>query len=79
MTPGFENQNYAQALDHLVEEMGELLAAIGKTSRFGPLSYDPTQPPDKQETNIRWVLRELSDVETAIVVFRRLLRETDLV
>lgn len=58
-------------LSHLVEECGELMAAIGKLGRWGPDSVDPTLPESEQVTNIEWVKREMLDVEDAIMRFRR--------
>lgn len=59
--PGFE-----KALAHVVEEAGEVLAAVGKTQRFGPLSVNPLLPPEEQEMNLFWLLRELEDLKSAI-------------
>ncbi len=47
---------------HLTEEAGELVAALGKTARWGPKGTDPTLPEAARETNADWVLRELEDV-----------------
>ena len=51
---------------HVVEEAGEmladlgnLLAAIGKTKRWGWESSDPTIPTHMRETNRDWVRRAL--------------------
>lgn len=59
----------------LIEEMGETNAAIGKAGRWGMGSYDPTVPIAERETNAQWILRELLDVEEAIVHVRRHLEE----
>lgn len=57
-------------LAHVAEECGKLVAAIGKTMRFGPQSVNPELPACDQETNIAWVLREMDDVEISIRRFR---------
>jgi NTP pyrophosphatase (non-canonical NTP hydrolase) len=58
---GFDKQ-----LAHLVEECGEVLAAAGKTQRWGPRSVNPLLPPDQQEANIDWLMREIGDLANAI-------------
>jgi NTP pyrophosphatase (non-canonical NTP hydrolase) len=55
-----------KALAHLVEEMGEVLSAAGKTQRFGLDSYNPYLPPEERETNEQWLLREVGDLKLAI-------------
>lgn len=54
------------ALAHASQEAGELVAAIGKTQCFGLLSVNPLLPPDQQETNAAWVLREMADLRGAL-------------
>lgn len=54
------------AIAHLVEECGEVLAAAGKTQRWGLDSYNPELPIDGRETNQAWLLRELDDLEGSI-------------
>lgn len=56
----------AFAVGKLVEELGELQAALGKTLRWGWLSYNPELAPDDRETNLDWVRREIADVRGAI-------------
>lgn len=53
-------------LAHVVEECGEVLAAAGKTQRWGLSSVDPTLPKEQQETNEAWLRRELADLQEAI-------------
>ena len=48
-----------------VEECGELLAALGKSLRWGWLSRDP-EPGASPETNADWVRREMADVRGAL-------------
>lgn len=53
-------------MGHVCEEAGEVVTAIGKSIRFGSLSYNPTLPPEEQETNRAWLLRELIDLQGAV-------------
>lgn len=62
-----------QKFAYLIEECGELIAACGKSLRWGLDSVNPELPPEKQETNREWVLREISDVEQAINILRAVL------
>lgn len=60
-----------QKLGYLVEECGEVMAAVGKTQRWGLESFDPTDdaklnPDGTKETNRQWILRELNDLKNAI-------------
>jgi len=55
-----------KALAHLVEEMGEVMAAVGKTQRFGLESYNPLLPPEQRETNEQWLRREVDDLKLTI-------------
>ncbi len=66
--PGFDF-----ALACLVEECGEVLAAAGKTQRWGRESYNPELPPSQRESNADWLLRELDDLDEAIVRIREAL------
>jgi NTP pyrophosphatase (non-canonical NTP hydrolase) len=58
---GFDKQ-----LAHLVEECGEVLAAAGKTQRWGRECFNPELPPEQRETNEDWLKRELKDLQAAI-------------
>lgn len=58
---GFEKQ-----LAHVIEECGEVLAAAGKTQRWGKYSTNPLLPLDERETNLTWLKRELNDLKDAI-------------
>ena len=64
-----------QKLGYLVEECGEVQAAVGKTFRWGLDGVNPNLPKKKQETNRSWVLRELEDLERAISEVRSVLRK----
>lgn len=57
-----------QKLGKLVEECGEVLAAIGKTQRWGLESYNPELPPSQRESNRKWILREIKDLKEAIQI-----------
>lgn len=59
---------------YLIEECGELLAALGKSLRWGLDSVNPELPVQDQETNQEWVLREIDDVERALNLVRDVLR-----
>jgi hypothetical protein len=61
LRPGFDF-----ALAHVVEECGEVLAAAGKTQRWGRDSTNPELPRDQRETNEAWLVRELNDLRGAI-------------
>lgn len=55
-----------KALAHLVEECGEVMAATGKTLRFGRNSVNPLLPPEEQETNEDWLRSEIDDLKLSI-------------
>lgn len=59
------------ATGKLVEELGELLAALGKTMRWGRDSFNPEVPPSAQEPNWHWIEREIDDVLGAIANYRK--------
>jgi len=65
----YESKNVHQALSQVVEEMGEALAAAGKSQRWGLESYNPENGP-LSEKNIDWLLREFGDVEISMDIFR---------
>jgi len=64
--PRYMRPGYNFAIGKLVEELGELQAALGKTLRWGPESYNPELPAPDRETNAAWVRREIEDVRGAI-------------
>lgn len=66
MNPEYMPADPAGRLFWLLEELGELVAALGKTGRFGPDSYNPELPPNQRERNCDWVLREMEDVRAAM-------------
>ncbi len=59
-----------QKLGYLIEECGEVLAAAGKTIRWGLDGYNPELKPKDRETNKEWLKRELIDLERAIGFMR---------
>lgn len=64
--PKYVRHNLPFALAHAIEEAGELLAAMGKTLRWGWQSVNPELPHSEQETNAAWVRREIKDVREAL-------------
>ena len=64
--PKYRQDGFDKRLSKVVEEMGEALAAAGKLQRWGRNSVNPELPPEQQETNLDWLLRELTDVVDAI-------------
>ncbi len=64
--PKYKQNGFPLRLSKVIEEMGEALAAAGKTQRWGPFSYNPEIPEEERERNIDWLMRELVDVENAI-------------
>ena len=64
--PAYEPKTDIQKLSHLVEECGEVLAAAGKSLRWGLDSCNPELPVQQRETNRAWLLREITDLELAI-------------
>lgn len=62
----YEPRTPNQALGYLVEEAGEVLAAAGKSIRWGLDSYNPEIPLNERETNRDWLFRELQDLKAAI-------------
>lgn len=70
MKAKYAPKGFEQTLAYLVEECGEVLAAAGKTQRWGRFRVNPELPPHKQETNQVWLLSELIDLERAIKLVR---------
>src|ERR1019366_3842695 len=59
------------ALGRFIEECGEVLAAAGKTVRYGWHSYNPLLPVEQRETNEDWLRREMEDLESAIARLKK--------
>lgn len=76
MKPQYVPKTLDQKLGYFVEEAGEAQAAIGKAIRWGLESVNPELPPEEQETNRNWILRELEDVERALLFLRDALEST---
>jgi len=75
--PRFLQAGFDKQLAHLVEECGEVLAAAGKTQRWGRESYNPLIPVNQRETNIDWLMREIADLEEAIARLRATVQAGD--
>lgn len=60
-------------LGYLVEECGEVMAAAGKTIRWGLNSYNPEIPEYQRELNREWLSRELKDLKQAIEFVEKIL------
>lgn len=67
--PEYRSNSYEQCMAHIAEECGEFIAAYGKGQRFGWQSVNPELPPDQQETNQEWALRELNDLFRSIKAY----------
>ena len=66
MKPEYFPKTVDTKLSYLVEECGEVLAAVGKAKRFGLESRNPELGSDS-ETNRPWILRELADLQYAVL------------
>lgn len=64
--PRFLQNGFDKRLAHLIEECGEVLAAAGKTQRWGPYSYNPLIPERDRVLNMHWLRRELQDLREAM-------------
>lgn len=73
--PQYEPKNKKQAVGYLIEECGEVLAAAGKSLRWGLDSVNPELSEEEQETNEDWLLREIADLKEAIVRAEKFLAE----
>jgi NTP pyrophosphatase (non-canonical NTP hydrolase) len=71
--PRFLQAGFDKQLAHLIEECGEVIAAAGKTQRWGRDSSNPLLPED-QETNEQWLRREMGDL---VAAWERLLKTMD--
>lgn len=72
--PRFLQEGFDKRLSHVIEECGEVLAAAGKTQRWGLDSVNPLLLRSEQESNKVWLKRELGDLKEAI---RRLEQEME--
>lgn len=80
MKPQYMPKTLPATLGYLVEECGEVLAAVGKTQRWGPDSFNPELPETDpyhvtggRETNRQWILREMRDLSLAIALVTKAL------
>ena len=73
MKPENKPRTRHSTLGYLIEECGEVLHAVGKSERWGLRSTNPELPPEQQEMNGDWILRELLDLERAIALTREVL------
>ena len=73
--PHYEPKTLREKMGYLVEEAGEVLAAAGKSLRWGLEATNPELPENEQEPNAAWLLRELVDLERAIAYVRNELEQ----
>jgi len=71
--PRFLQHGFDKRLSKVIEECGELLHAAGKLQRWGRDSVNPDLPKERQEKNIVWLEREMTDVVEAIAQLRETL------
>ena len=73
MQSRYEPKTADQVLGYLVEECGEVLAAAGKSQRWGLASSNPELPENERELNMYWLAREIDDLERAIAFVRSII------
>jgi len=73
MKPEYEPVCLQQAVAYLIEECGEVLAAAGKTLRWGSESFNPELPPSQRELNRDWLDHEMTDLSGAVKRVRQFL------
>lgn len=66
MQAKYLRDDFDSVLAHAVEEVGEFIAAAGKTQRWGRKSFNPELPPEERETNEAWLRREMQDVRLSL-------------
>jgi NTP pyrophosphatase (non-canonical NTP hydrolase) len=64
--PRFLQDGFDKRLSHVIEECGEVLAAAGKTQRWGPFSFNPLIPESERVTNLAWLKDEMKDLREAM-------------
>ncbi len=64
--PKYMRSGLAFARGKVIEELGELQAALGKSIRWGWTSYNPELPIPERVTNVAWVRSEMQDVRDAL-------------
>lgn len=71
MKPEYMPRTLSEKFGKLIEECGEVMAAVGKTMRWGLEGVNPELPASPpRETNREWILREMADVEESIAIVR---------
>lgn len=65
-----ENSSLDKRLGYLVEECGEVMAAVGKSIRWGLAGFNP-EPDSDREVNRDWIKRELKDLKYAIELIEK--------
>ena len=75
MDERYLKDDFDSCLAHVVEECGEVIAAAGKTQRFGRWSTHPDKPDG--ETNDEWLRRELMDLLAAVVRLSQVAQRED--
>lgn len=70
MKPEYKSTSVQQSLAHVIEECGEVIAAAGKSLRWGLSSVNPELPLEQQESNRDWLFREITDLEQAILYLK---------
>ena len=68
MRPEWHPLTTAQKLGYLVQEAGEVQAAVGKTLLLGLDSLNPELPPEQQRTNKKWVLSEREELQGSVTI-----------
>ena len=66
MKPQYEPKTREQHYGYLIEEAGEVLAAAGKTLRWGELSANPEIRMQDRVTNVAWLRDEMRDLRGAL-------------
>ena len=70
--------DFDHCLAHVIEECGELLAAAGKTLRWGWSSTNPELPQAERESNLVWLKREMGDLRGALDRLQKVIDEDRL-
>lgn len=71
----YKPESEEEKIGYLVEECGEVMAAVGKSLRWGLESVNPELPGEMQETNYNWILRELKDLKRAVRMVEDILKD----
>lgn len=71
MKPQYVPKTKDQKIGYLIEECGEVQAALGKTVRWGMMSFNPELDVREREFNYEWISRELQDLKRAIYIVEK--------